>query len=305
MKYTAAACIVGLLALGCLSWYMGGKLSAPANRTIGGVPESLVAIEVSFPSESGATIRGWISAGLPGRGAVLLLHGVRSDRRSMVSRAVFLRKLGYSVMLIDLQAHGESGGERITLGHLEAQDVIAARAYLRANLPRERVAAIGVSLGAAAIVLADGKAQFDAVVLESMYPTITEAVEDRLRLRLGAPGTLLAPLLTLQLQPRLGIDVDQLRPIEHVASLGAPLLLIHGTRDEHTLISEARAIFARAAEPKEFWEITDAAHVDLHRFAGAGYERRVDEFLGRHLRPRSIGPAGSSGALGAHDHSRL
>jgi uncharacterized protein len=285
LKYSATACILGLIALGCFSWYMGGKLSESENRTIGAIPESLVAIEVGFPSESGATIHGWISAGLPGRGAVLLLHGVRSDRRSMVSRAVFLRKLGYSVLLIDLQAHGESRGHRITLGHLEAQDVIAARTFLRANLPRERVAAIGVSLGAAAIVLADGKAQFDAVVLESMYPTITEAVEDRLRLRLGAPGTLLAPLLTLQLQPRLGIDVDQLRPIDHVASLGAPLLLVHGARDEHTLISEARAVFARAAEPKEFWEITDAAHVDLHRFAGAEYERRIDEFLVKYLRP--------------------
>ena len=107
----------------------------------------------------------------------------------------------------------------------------------------------------------------------------------RLRLRLGALGALLTPLLTLQLQPRLGIDLDQLRPIDHVASLGAPLLLIHGTRDQHTLIGEAKTIFARAAEPKEFWEIKDAAHVDLHRFAGGEYERRVDEFLARYLRP--------------------
>ena len=204
----------------------------------------------------------------------------------MVSRAVFLRKLGYTVLLIDLQAHGESSGTRITLGHLESRDVIAARAFLKTHLPRERVAAIGVSLGAAAIALADGKAQFDAVVLESMYPTIAEAVEDRLRLRLGAPGTLLAPLLTLQLRPRLGIDPEQLRPVDHVASLGAPLLLIHGTRDQHTLIDEARFVFSRAAEPKELWEVTDAAHVDLHRFAGEEYERRVGEFLAKYMRTK-------------------
>jgi fermentation-respiration switch protein FrsA (DUF1100 family) len=293
LAYTALALIIGAVALGSFSWYMGGKLSAPATRTIGALPPSLVALEVTFPSESGAVIRGWISTGVPGRGAVLLLHGVRSDRRAMVSRAEFLHKLGYTVLLIDLQAHGESSGARITLGHLESRDVIAARQFLRAHLPRERVAAIGVSLGAAAITLADGKAQFDAVVLESMYPTITEAIEDRLRLRLGEPGTLLAPLLTLQLQPRLGIDVDQLRPIDHVASLGAPLLLIHGTRDRHTLIDEARAVFARAAEPKEFWEVADAAHVDLHRFAEAEYERRVGDFFARCLRPSASRPSSS------------
>jgi len=283
--FALLALVVGAVALGSFSWYMGGKLAAPAAREIGGVPDSLVALDVTFPSESGAVIRGWISQGWPGQGAVILLHGVRSDRRAMVSRAEFLHKLGYTVLLIDLQAHGESSGSHITLGYLESRDVIAARNFLKTNLPRERVGAIGVSLGAASIALTDGKAQLDAVVLESMYPTIDEAIEDRLRLRLGAPGTLLAPLLTLQLEPRLGISTDQLRPIDHVALVGAPLLLIHGTKDQHTLIGEARNVFARAVEPKELGEVTDAAHVDLHRFAGEEYERRVSEFLVRFLRP--------------------
>lgn len=286
LGYAVLALAIGAVALGACSWYMGGKLSASANHPIGSPPPSLPVVETSFPSESGSTIHGWISPGMPGRGAVLLLHGVRSDRRSMIARAEFLHRLGCTVLLIDLQAHGESRGERITLGHLESHDVIAAREFLRANLPRERVAAIGVSLGAAAITLADGKAQFDAVVLESMYPTIEEAIADRLRLRLGAPGTLLAPLLTLQLEPRLGIEVERLRPLDHIASLGAPLLLIHGTHDQHTLIEEARAVFSRAAEPKELWEIPNAAHVDLHRFAGKEYEQRVGEFLAKYLRQK-------------------
>lgn len=287
VKCTAAAVILGAVALGCFSWYMGGKLSATANQSIGAPPEMLAATAVSFPSESGSAIHGWFSRGTTGQGAVLLLHGVRSDRRSMVSRALFLHQLGYSVLLIDLQAHGESPGQRITLGHLESRDVIAAREFLRAHLPQERVAAIGVSLGAASITLTGGKAAFDAIVLESMYPTIVQAIEDRLRLRLGEPGTLLAPLLTLQLQPRLGIDVDQLRPIDRVDSLHAPVLLIHGTLDQHTLIDEARTVFAQAAEPKELWEIAGAAHVDLHRFARDAYERRVGEFIGRYLNQRA------------------
>lgn len=84
-------------------------------------------------------------------------------------------------------------------------------------------------------------------------------------------------------QPRLGIDVNQLRPIDRIDALQAPLLLIHGTLDQHTLIDEARTVFAHAAEPKELWEIPGAAHVDLHRFARDAYERRVDEFIGRYL----------------------
>lgn len=202
----------------------------------------------------------------------------------MVSRAEFLHKAGYSVLLIDLQAHGESVGRYITLGYLESRDVIAARNFLLHEVPHERVGAIGVSLGAAAIVLAHGEAAFDAVVLESMYPTIDQAIADRLRLHLGEWGTVLAPLLTLQLRPRLGIGTDQLRPIDHIGAIGAPLLLIHGTLDEHTLIEEARMQFAAAAEPKELWEVQGAAHVNLHSFAKDEYESRLTGFLGKYLR---------------------
>lgn len=282
-RWLIAVAALGAVSLLIASWYMGGALSAPANHSVGSPPAPLMASAVAFPSESGSTIRGWLSQGDSGRGAVLLLHGVRSDRRSMASRAIFLHELGYSVLLIDLQAHGESPGQQITLGYLESRDVVAAREFLRRTLPTERVAVVGVSLGAAAVVLGEGRAEFDAAVLESMYPSISEAVADRLRMRFGMAGTWLAPLLTLQLKPRLGIDAGQLRPVDRIHSLNAPLLLIHGTQDQHTLIDEARSVFAMASKPKDFWEVKGAAHVDLHSYAGKEYERRIEEFLARHL----------------------
>lgn len=283
LRRGGVAALAATIFLLAVSWYAGGKLSAPAAGSIGAPPVSLAATSISFPSSSGSTIHGWLTRGSPGKGAVLLLHGVRGNRSDMVSRAEFLRALGYSALLIDLQAHGESPGDHITLGYLESLDVIAARDFLRHALPDEPVGVIGVSLGAAAVVLADGQAAFDAVVLESMYPTLEQAIANRLRLHLGEWGTVLAPLLILQLRPRLGIGADQLRPIDRIHAIGAPVLIIHGALDQHTLIGEARAQFAAAAEPKELWEIEGAAHVNLHRFAEEEYESRVGEFLGKYL----------------------
>jgi fermentation-respiration switch protein FrsA (DUF1100 family) len=42
-------------------------------------------------------------------------------------------------------------------------------------------------------------------------------------------------------------------------------------------------LYARAHGPKELWIIAGARHVDFHRHAQAGYERRVLEFLRAHL----------------------
>jgi fermentation-respiration switch protein FrsA (DUF1100 family) len=202
----------------------------------------------------------------------------------MLSRAEFLHALGYSVLLIDFQSHGESPGHRITFGDLESRDVVAALVELKRRAPGERLGVIGVSLGAAAFVLAEGRPPVNAVILESMYPTIEQAVSDRLRLHLGPAGPVLAPLLMMQIHARLGISAERLRPIDQVGSIGAPVLIVSGTHDRHTSIDEARAIFAAAQAPKTFWAVDGAAQVNLHTFAKAEYERRVATFLAANLR---------------------
>jgi alpha-beta hydrolase superfamily lysophospholipase len=64
-----------------------------------------------------------------------MAHAVRADRRSMLGRAEFLHRAGYSVLLFDAQAHGESPGDRITFGYLEALDAAAAVSFAVARDP--------------------------------------------------------------------------------------------------------------------------------------------------------------------------
>jgi fermentation-respiration switch protein FrsA (DUF1100 family) len=117
------------------------------------------------------------------------------------------------------------------------------------------------------------------LVLESVYPTIEEATRERLRIRLGALGPPLAPLLLAQLHPRLGVSPLALRPIAHVSRMRCPVFVISGTADRHTPPAQARALFARAPDPKQIWLVPGAAHVDLERFAGEEYGKRVLRFL--------------------------
>ena len=273
-----SAMLVALASLGA-----GEALSTPAARTIGAAPADLQAETVSIPDGRGGTVAGWFIPGRPGRGAVLLLHGVRADRRAMIERARLLSRDGHAVLLIDLPAHGESSGERITFGLREGAGVRTALAELRRRLPGEAIGVIGVSLGAASLVLAHAEPAPDAVVLESMYPTIEEAVVDRLTRRLGPVGSALAPLLLWQLPLRTGISPDQLRPVDAIASLKAPVLVASGTRDQHTTHAESRRIFDAAREPKQFWAVDGVAHVDLFNAGPEAYRKTVIAFLDRYL----------------------
>jgi len=264
-------------------WNVGSILISPSNGQIRNPPDSLPVHPVEFASASGSRLHGWWVAGQPGKGVVILMHGVHADRTTMVNRAEFLFHAGYSVLLFDFQAHGESIGKQITFGFLESRDATAAVNLARQKCPDQKIGVIGVSLGAAAALLAEPPLPVSAMVLESSYPTLYQAVEDRLVIRFRWLGKLATPLLTCQLGPRLGFCADDLRPIQNAGQIFTPKFFIAGTADRDTTLSESQALFNAAAEPKQLWLVEDAAHVDMHAFARTEYEKRVLDFLSKNL----------------------
>jgi fermentation-respiration switch protein FrsA (DUF1100 family) len=242
---------------------------------------------VSIPSKSGSTLRAWFVRGKPGGGAVVLLHGVGSDKRSMLARAAFLAENGYTVLAPDFQGQGESPGEPPTYGARESRDAEAAVAFVRLAAPDERVGVIGVSMGGAAAVLGEKPLEASALVLESVYPTIEDAVSDRLETwfgPFGEWGRSLAPSVWGLLSARLGVDESALQPIARIGAVIAPVMIVTGADDPYTPLPEAEALYARVNSPKAFWAVPGAKHEDLHAFAPQEYERRVGEFLATYLR---------------------
>jgi len=271
------------LALGAIAaWAVGGALIAPAMRLVP-KPLQLPACDRRVDARDHAIAAWQIDVG-GASPVVLLVHGVRGNRLDMVRRARWLTTKGYSVVMIDLQAHGETPGRAITFGWRESRDVRAAIDWIRSTTPGRRVALIGTSLGGASAVLGAQPVGVDALVLEEVYPRVTDAVEDRIRMRLGPLAPVLAPLLLAQLDVRLGITPAQLEPIRSIAQVGAPVLVLGGSRDEHTTEAETRELFAAAKQPKQLWIVEGARHEDLFAFDPAAYEAHVLPFLDRNLK---------------------
>ena len=185
---TAVLCVVSA----------GWLLAHPVQMRIGNPPTDLNAQPIMFRSDSGANAGGWWCPIPNGRGAVLLLPGVRANRLSMVDRARFLHRAGYSVLLIDFQATGETKGDHITFGWKESRDVLSAVNFLRQIDPNVRIAIVGSSLGGVAALLATPPLKVDALVLEEVNPTIEIATRNRMENYLGTFGRMLTPLLLNQ-----------------------------------------------------------------------------------------------------------
>lgn len=265
------------------AFVLGDVLVSPQQQLIY-TPSTELALEsIEIPTETGHIISGWFVQGQRGNPGVLLLHSLKSNRMEMLARAEFINKAGYSVLLIDMQAHGLTPGERITFGYRESYDAHSALNYIRKRLPGQKVGVIGVSLGGAAALLGESPIDADALVLEAVYSSIGNAIENRMAIRLGEFGRIVAPLLEWQIQPRLGIAPESLAPISAIRNLKSPVLIIAGENDRHTLRKESKSMFRAASPPKELWLIEGAQHQNLHRYTPAMYQRRILAFFDKYL----------------------
>ncbi len=292
LAWVAAVLAALLLAVLALAWWLAGWLSTPYRPEIGSAPQELGATAVEIATSQGM-VRGWYAAGTAGQGAVLLLHGVRADRRAMLPRALALHARGHGVLLIDLPAHGQSDGEMLSFGPREGLGIAAALAWLQAQQPAEKVAVIAASLGGAGLLMADLLQPPDAVVLEAVFPSMEAAVDNRVRAVLGplAPLARIAtPLLLWQMPLRLGLDPYQLRPLDRLAAWNRPVMVLGGTEDRYTPPAETQQMAEAASQAQQsaqpLWLVPGAAHVDLHQFAPQAYEAQVFGFLRTHLQTR-------------------
>lgn len=217
--------------------------------------------DVTTTTADGVAVRGWlVRATATEIGCVVLAPGVRGNRLAMIDRAAWHLDHGWSVLLVDLRGNGASAPARITMGFAEARDLVAWHAFLRSR-GFARVGVHGVSLGAAAIAFA-GDTPWDFAVLESCYRDLDAALAARL------PWV---PLPTIAFWPvrrwadwLLALPWHRLRPVDAIASLRCPTLLLCGADDEKVGPDALAALLAAcAAERKRAVPIPGAVHEDL------------------------------------------
>ncbi len=275
-----ALCVLAGALAGC--GLVGEAFVMPQTRPVGPPPQDVHARSVRVTSDAGLPLAGWYLAGPPGAPTVVLLHGVTDDRRTMLPRARLLRDAGFGVLMVDGRGHGESPRQRVTYGAREHFDATAAVEWVRRRRPNTRVGVVGISLGGAGAALAGEHLGADAVVLESVFATLEEATDSRLRRWSGPVAHTLRDILDDQSDRLLGVPVDSVAPVRSVSRLGVPVFVAGGEDDPFTPESETRrlATAARAA----VWIVPGAGHEDLYRADPAGYRIHVLAFLNESLR---------------------
>ena len=277
-----ARLVIGLVlfaaAASALIWTAGSSAIARFPAAELAVPADFPAEELRLAAPGEPDLAGWLREGSPECGPVMLLHGRGATKLQMLGRARLLGASGFPVALFDLSGHGESGGETMGFGYAEAADVARIVAALEERFPDRPMGAIGLSLGAAALVFAAEDRRVDAYVLEQLFSTLRDTAAARLPF-----GGIQADLMLAQMPLRLGYGAADVRPVDRIGGLGAPVLMLAATQDPFVGREQTEALFQAAGGEKDLVWFEVRGHIDLQRHDPERYADAVAPFLTRHL----------------------
>ena len=238
------ALVVGLTALfqRSMIYHPGKTLSSPDACDL---PEM---VPVQILSQDGWLITGWYApAAKPDRVTVVFYHGNSGTIANRAAKARQMLDAGCGVLLVGYRGYGGNPGSPSEAGLI--RDGRAALHWLIAKgMPQSRIVLYGESLGT-------GIATRMATEIEDLSAVILEA-----------PFTCLPDLAPSYLLPGLArmLMADQFDNRAIIAQVTAPILVVHGNRDDLVPVAMGRELLGRAgsAEKKALF-LPEAGHNDL------------------------------------------
>jgi dipeptidyl aminopeptidase/acylaminoacyl peptidase len=249
---------------------------------------------VATLARDGSTLSAWSIQPLNGNGrAVILLHGLSDNRLGMIGYAELLLSHGFSVLMPDARAHGNSGGQLATYGLMESEDIHRWFGWLQQNQHPGCIFGFAESMGAAQLLQSlQTEPRFCAVAAESPFSSFREIAFDRVG-QFFATGpwlgrTVLRPVVEFAFgyaRWKYRLNFEQISPEGIVAAARVPVLLIHGRNDNNIPIRHSRRI-ASGNLTLTLWEVPDTDHCGAISTSRQEFEQRLIRWFDGHSTAR-------------------
>lgn len=225
-----------------------------------------------------------VPAAGPPRANFIMLHGVGSCKEVYLPYISTLAHRGFNVMVWDQRAHGKSGGQYLTYGYREWQDVARAVDWLEKKFPGLPTGIYGNSMGGAVALQSlarDPRLAFG--LIESTFTDLGEVTNAYGRRMSGFRLPYWLTDLVLYFAGKIAdFNPRSVRPIEAARAIRQPVQLIHGDADANIDVSHAqRLLKALRSEDKHLYLVPGGDHANLWEVGGGPYEKVWFGFLER------------------------
>lgn len=232
-----------------LLYFPAQSLGTPASYGASGFRE------VQLDTADGLRLKSWYAPAGKGRATVVLYHGNGGNIANRLHWGARFQRTGYGVLLVEYRGYGGNPGKPTEDGLFA--DGRAALAFLKAEgVTPERMVIAGESLGTGVAVRMAAEQRAAGVILESPFSSAVDV---------GQAAYFFLPVRLLML--------DRFESLDYIAKIEAPLLVLHGDRDQVVPLKFGKRLFEAAIEPKEMHVLKGAAHGNLDQFGSFNLER--------------------------------
>jgi uncharacterized protein len=208
-----------------------------------GLPQ---AEEVKLTTSDGEHIIAWHVPPRDGKPVILYLHGNGGALRYRVERFTRLITDGIGIVAVEYRGYGGSSGSPSERGLIA--DAEAGYAFAAARYSTQQIVVWGESLGTGVAVALAAEKPVGRVILEAPF-TSAAAV--------GAERYWYMPVRLLM--------TDQFRSDARIGKVTAPLLILHGVKDQTVPYAMGEHLFDIANKPKHIVRFLDGGHEDLDK----------------------------------------
>lgn len=208
-------------------------------------------------------------------------------------------KAGYNLLFVDSRATGNSGGDYVTYGQYESDDVLYWINQEVRERPSQKILLYGGSMGAATMmsVLAKdipvnvkgiiencGFASIDEQLRFTYNRTVVPALPDAIKNQLDIIGDQEHEYLFMGLLKQYYFDQEMhLDTKAALPTIGMsdslPKLIIHGTADDVVPVSNAQKLYELSGGYKDLLLVEGAGHGKAQEVDHAAYTKHVTDFL--------------------------
>lgn len=208
----------------------------------------------------------YLPAEKPSSRIVIYLHGYTSTGiGEFAAKSQFYHELGFDCLILDLRAHGESGGDYVGFGVLDRFDCLAWINYVIERFGNEkRILLHGTSMGASTALMTLG---FDdlpdsvkGVVSDCAFTSPYDVFAHILKRDYHMPPFPIMNINSVMCMKKAGYRFNDYSTLTALKKTDRPVLFIHGAADNFVPVWMSRQNSKTCVSPSELVIVPNAGH---------------------------------------------
>jgi fermentation-respiration switch protein FrsA (DUF1100 family) len=203
--------------------------------------------DIFLKSSDGVRLQAWVRPARKGMPTIVYFHGNAANLADRANKFAGFSEAGFGFIAVSYRGFGKSEGTPSEPGiYIDARTAITyARDVM--HVPPEKLIYFGESLGSGVAVQMATERAPALLTLEAAYTSVETRSAELYPFVLGVRNLVL----------------DKYDSLSKIKDVHAPLLMLHGQRDEVIPLAHGRSLLAAANEPKQIVIYPEVHHADF------------------------------------------